>query len=129
MKIKYSNMFFDIKIQNTNDNLGLKEDTWCNVSIVLNNEMFHYEISKNILSKKEIIKMIDTTKKYYNLKYPNGLKLNHIKNYLIIKFNPIKENKKIIEMILIDQNKKNYCIFFENEEIKEFIKLLESFKI
>lgn len=85
MKLAYKNTEYKLKINLTNNKIGLlNDDVWCNVILNITNKEFNYHTNRQSLSKNELEKILKTIKEcYYNKeKVP---KLLFIKNYFIIK--------------------------------------------
>lgn len=129
MKLKEKNTYIALNFTSTDNNNGLKEDDyWAKVYMIVTNDEFHYDICIESLTEKEIIKGIHYMKEYY---YNNKIivkELKFIKNFYILKFHPIKENVKLLELKLISlvgKKEKSYSVFFKNKEIEKFIYMNE----
>ena len=125
MKLREKNTYIALNFTSTNNNNGLKEnEKWAKVYMIVTNDEFHYDICVESLTEKEINKGIHYMKEYY---YNNNIiekELKFIKNFYIIKFHPIKNNVKLLELKLIgliEKKEKSYSVFFRNEEIEKFI--------
>ena len=125
MKLREKNTYIALNFTSTNNNNGLKEnEKWAKVYMIVSNDEFHYDICVESLTEKEINKGIQYMKEYY---YNNNIiekELKFIKNFYIIKFHPIKNNEKLLELKLIgliEKKEKSYSVFFRNEEIEKFI--------
>ena len=120
MKLAYKNTEYKLKINLTNNKIGLlNDDVWCNVILNIINKEFNYHINRQSLSKNELEKIIKTIKEsYYNKeKVP---KLLFIKNYFTIRCYNTNTDK------YMDLKKyKNYKIIFKNNEILEFLNSIE----
>lgn len=127
MKLVYNDTLLKITTKITDSNFGINEkDKWCLINISINNKDTNYEITDELLTKKEIDETIDKIKSFQEgtLK---SINIKYIKNYIKIKLST-KSNKKILELILIEpKNKSNkkHNVYLEDKEIIEFIKLLK----
>ena len=127
MKLSYKNTEYKLKINLTNNKIGLlNNDVWCNVILNITNKEFNYQINRQSLSKNELEKIIKTIKEsYYNKeKVP---KLLFIKNYFTIKcYNTNTDKYMDLKIIKPEETKyKNYKIIFKNNEILEFLNIIE----
>ncbi|MDD6878651.1 MAG: hypothetical protein PUD59_00255 [bacterium] len=133
MITKHKKTFFDINMYKTNNKIGINEDDyWCKVNLIADNYEFHYEVSRESITKNETIKALNYLKDYYYKSTINTQELSFIKNYFILIFHEIKNNNKLLELKLIsllNKQEKSYSLFFENEEIEEFIHLIQNFSI
>lgn len=127
MKLAYKNTEYKLKINLTNNKIGLlNDDVWSNVILNITNKEFNYHINRQSLSKNELEKIIKTIKEsYYNKeKVP---KLLFIKNYFTIKYYNTNTDKYMdLKLIKPEETKyKNYKIIFKNNEILEFLNSIE----
>ena len=127
MKLAYKNTEYKLKINLTNNKIGLlNDDVLCNVILNITNKEFNYHINRQSLSKNELEKIIKTIKEsYYNKeKVP---KLLFIKNYFTIKYYNTNTDKYMdLKLIKPEETKyKNYKIIFKNNEILEFLNSIE----
>ena len=61
MKLAYKNTEYKLKINLTNNKIGLlNDDVWCNVILNITNKEFNYHINRQSLSKNELEKIIKT---------------------------------------------------------------------
>ena len=127
MKLAYKNTEYKLKISLTNNNVGLlNDDLWCNVILTITNNEFSYHINRESLSKKELEKIITTIKKSF-VKNEKSFKLFFIKNYFTIRCYFINTDKYMdLNLIKPEYTKyKIYKIIFKNNEILEFLNLIE----
>lgn len=133
MVTKNKNTFFDVNMYKTNNNIGINEnDFWCLVKLNASNDEFCYEVSRESITKDEILKALDYIRNYYYNDKIIEKELTFIKNYFILIFHDIKQKKKVFELKLIsllNKDEETYSIIFEDEEIEEFIKITENFDI
>lgn len=127
MKLAYKNTEYKLKINLTNNKIGLlNDDVWSNVILNITNKEFNYHINRQSLSKNELEKIIKTIKEsYYNKeKVP---KLLFIKNYFTIRcYNTNTDKYMDLKLIKPEETKyKNYKIIFKNNEILEFLNSIE----
>lgn len=127
MKLAYKNTEYKLKINLTNNKIGLlNDDVWRNVILNITNKEFNYHINRQSLSKNELEKIIKTIKEsYYNKeKVP---KLLFIKNYFTIRcYNTNTDKYMDLKLIKPEETKyKNYKIIFKNNEILEFLNSIE----
>ena len=127
MKLLYNDTILNLTTKITDSNIGINEkDKWCLINISINNKDTNYEITEELLTKKEI----DETINKINLFQEGIIKsinIKYIKNYIKIKLSN-KSNKKILELNLIEpKNKSNktHTIYLEDNEITTFTKLLK----
>lgn len=127
MKLAYKNTEYKLKINLTNNKIGLlNDDVWRNVILNITNKELNYHINRQSLSKNELEKIIKTIKEsYYNKeKVP---KLLFIKNYFTIRcYNTNTDKYMDLKLIKPEETKyKNYKIIFKNNEILEFLNSIE----
>lgn len=127
MKLAYKNTEYKLKINLTNNKIGLlNDDVWRNVILNITNKEFNYHINRQSPSKNELEKIIKTIKEsYYNKeKVP---KLLFIKNYFTIRcYNTNTDKYMDLKLIKPEETKyKNYKIIFKNNEILEFLNSIE----
>ena len=70
MKLAYKNTEYKLKINLTNNKIGLlNDDVWCNAILNITNKEFNYHINRQSLSKNELEKkkkVIIIKKRYQN---------------------------------------------------------------
>ena len=128
MKLEYKNTEYKLKINLTNNKIGLiNDDVWCNVILNITNKEFNYRINRQSLSKNELEKIIKTIKEsYYNKEINKALF-----HFRMLKF--VKKCERIllyysdkyIELILKDEYKSKFINkeFEENDfKYKNFLK-------
>ena len=60
MKLAYKNTEYKLKINLTNNKIGLlNDDVWCNVILNITNKEFNYHINRQSLSKNELEKIFN----------------------------------------------------------------------
>lgn len=125
MKIKSDNSEIDIIIKETDSDLGLIDDKWCVVKVVLKNDNFSYTVENELNTKNEFIRGINKIEKFYNGETSIHERIKFIKNYFIIDFFIDKEKNKILnlKMVAIDDTR-SYTLKFVNDEIKGFIDMI-----
>ncbi len=127
MKLAYKNTEYKLKISLTKNKIGLlNDDVWCNVELTLNNNEFNYHINRESLSKKELNNIVNTLKKGY-LENKKPHKLFFIKNYFTIRCYFVNTDKYMALNLIKPENTtfKNYKIIFKNNEILDFLHLIE----
>lgn len=127
MNLIYKNTEYRLKISITNNKIGLlHDDVWCNVELKITNNEFNYYINRESLSKKELEKIITIIKQSFD-KGEKTPKLFFIKNYFTIRCYFINKDK-YMDLNLIKpetSNHKIYKIIFKNNEILDFLNLIE----
>ena len=132
MYLKEKSTYLDFKIENTNDNIGINpDDNWCLVNIIIKNEEIDYSAYKKMLTKKELFSTIAKLKNLIGNNLIRTENLIFIKNYFSMKLYLDKENNKVLEIKMIGLTKiipnlNNYTIKMVNDEIIQFVELLES---
>ena len=123
MKLKFKETQLNIKLDPTNNNIGLKEaDYWYLTTIKVMNNEYNYEITKEILTDKEINTTIDMLEKYLNNNIVSK-EISYITNY--IKFNLYEENIELILIEPLSENSKTYSIVLDKDEVLELINILK----
>lgn len=123
MKLKFKETQLNIKLDPTNNNIGLKEeDYWYLTTIKVMNNEYNYEITKEILTDKEINSTIDMLEKYINNNIVSK-EISYITNY--IKFNLYEENIELILIEPLSENSKTYSIVLDKDEVLELINILK----
>lgn len=126
MKLKFKNTNINYTVKKTTNKEGLaSNDSWLMVDFNVNNEEFSYHNCRESLSLGEIIEACTVIHKLYDEPVAVKKKITFIKNYFIIYINNTPEKKKmVLELVNLDDNKhNNYKVYFEQEEILEFVNL------
>ncbi len=126
MKLKYKNTNINYTVKKTTNKEGLaNNDSWLMVNFNVKNDEFSYHSNRESLSLGEIIEACNIIRNCYDEPVNVNKKITFIKNYfkIYLKNTPLK---KTMILELIDLNKvkgANYKVYFEQEEILDFVSL------
>lgn len=126
MKLKFKNTQINYFVKKTNEKEGLaSNDSWLMVDFNVENDEFSYHSCRESLSLGEIIEACTVIRKLYDEPVAVKEKITFIKNYFKIYIKNTPEKKKmILELVNLDDSKRNsYKVYFEQEEILEFVNL------
>ena len=126
MKLKFKNTNINYAVKKTTNKERLaSNDSWLMVDFNVDNEEFSYNNCRESLSLGKIIEACTVIRKLYDELVAVKKKITFIKNYFIIYINNTSEKKKmVLELVNLDDSKHNsYKVYFEQEEILEFVNL------
>ena len=126
MKLKFKNTNINYVVTKTKNKEGLaSNDSWLMVDFYVENDEFSYHSCRESLSLGEIIEACNVIRKLYDEPVKVSEKITFIKNYFKINIKNTPE-KKTMFLNLIDLNdskRTSYKVYFEQEEILEFVAL------
>ena len=130
LKNESTQLVIDVKKSQSNDGL-CSGDYWCCVDILVKNSNIDLKTSKELLSKLELDDLIIKMKRFLENDFTQKMRISFIKNYFVIYLESNSKGRKSmrIKLIHIDSDQNNYVLFFDDNEIKEFLHLLENFQI
>ncbi len=126
MKIKFKNTNINYVVTKTKNKEGLaSNDSWLMVDFYLENDEFSYHSCRESLSLGEIIEACNVIRKLYDEPIKVSEKITFIKNYfkIYIKNTPEKKTMVLNLIDLNDSKRTSYKVYFEQEEILEFVTL------
>lgn len=126
MKLKFKNTQINYVVKKTKEKEGLaSNDFWLMVDFNVENDEFSYHSCRESLSLGEIIEACTVIRKLYDEPVAVREKITFIKNYFIIYINNTPKKKSmVLELVNLDDSKHNsYKVYFEQEEILEFVNL------
>ena len=126
MKIKFKNTNINYVVTKTKNKEGLaSNDSWLMVDFYVENDEFSYHSCRESLSLGEIIEACNVIRKLYDEPVKVSEKITFIKNYfkIYIKNTPEKKTMVLNLIDLNDSKRPSYKLYFEKEEILEFVAL------
>lgn len=126
MKIKFKNTNINYVVTKTKNKEGLaSNDSWLMVDFYVENDEFSYHSCRESLSLGEIIEACNVIRKLYDEPIKVSEKITFIKNYfkIYIKNTPEKKTMVLNLIDLNDSKRTSYKVYFEQEEILEFVAL------
>ena len=126
MKIKFKNTNINYVVTKTKNKEGLaSNDSWLMVDFYVENDEFSYHSCRESLSLGEIIEACNVIRKLYDEPVKVSEKITFIKNYfkIYIKNTPEKKTMVLNLIDLNDSKRPSYKLYFEQEEILEFVAL------
>ncbi len=126
MKIKFKNTNINYVVTKTKNKEGLaSNDSWLMVDFYVENDEFSYHSCRESLSLGEIIEACNVIRKLYDEPVKVSEKITFIKNYfkIYIKNTPEKKTMVLNLIDLNDSKRTSYKVYFEQEEILEFVAL------
>lgn len=121
MKLKFKNTNINYAVKKTTNKERLaSNDSWLMVDFNVDNEEFSYHNCRESLSLGKIIEACTVIRKLYDELVAVKKKITFIKN-----LNNTSEKKKmVLELVNLDDSKHNsYKVYFEQEDILEFVNL------
>ena len=126
MKIKFKNTNINYVVTKTKNKEGLaSNDSWLMVDFYVENDEFSYHSCRESLSLGEIVEACNIIRKLYDEPIKVSEKITFIKNYfkIYIKNTPEKKTMVLNLIDLNDSKRTSYKLYFEQEEILEFVAL------
>ncbi len=126
MKLKFKNTNINYAVTKTKNKEGLaSNDSWLMVDFYVENDEFSYHSCRESLSLGEIIEACNIIRKLYDEPIKVSEKITFIKNYfkIYIKNTPEKKTMVLNLIDLNDSKRTSYKLYFEQEEILEFVAL------
>lgn len=126
MKLKYKNAKINYNVKKTDDKVGLaSNDYWLLVDFYVETDDFTYHSCRKSLSLGEIVEACQNIRNAYDGPYPNHSIISFIKNYFKIYVrNTVNKRQMILELVnLEDLKRPSYKVYFENEEVLDFVSL------
>ncbi len=126
MKLKFKNTNINYTVTKTKNKEGLaSNDSWLMVDFYVENDEFSYHSCRESLSLGEIIEACNIIRKLYDEPIKVSEKITFIKNYfkIYIKNTPEKKTMVLNLIDLNDSKRTSYKLYFEQEEILEFVAL------
>lgn len=126
MKLKFKNTNINYTVTKTKNKEGLaSNDSWLMVDFYVENDEFSYHSCRESLSLGEIIEACNIIRKLYDEPIKVNEKITFIKNYfkIYIKNTPEKKTMVLNLIDLNDSKRTSYKLYFEQEEILEFVAL------
>ena len=126
MKLKFKNTNINYVVTKTKNKEGLaSNDSWLMVDFYVENDEFSYHSCRESLSLGEIIEACNVIRKLYDEPVKVSEKITFIKNYfkIYIKNTPEKKTMVLNLIDLNDSKRTSYKLYFEQEEILEFVAL------
>lgn len=129
MKLKFKNTNINYTVTKTKNKEGLaSNDSWLMVDFYVENDEFSYHSCRESLSLGEIIEACNIIRKLYDEPIKVSEKITFIKNYfkIYIKNTPEKKTMVLNLIDLNDSKRTSYKLYFEQEEILEFVALSQN---
>ena len=129
MKLKFKNTNINYAVTKTKNKEGLaSNDSWLMVDFYVENDEFSYHSCRESLSLGEIVEACDIIRKLYDEPIKVSEKITFIKNYfkIYIKNTPEKKTMVLNLIDLNDSKRTSYKLYFEQEEILEFVALSQN---
>ena len=129
MKLKFKNTNINYAVTETKNKEGLaSNDSWLMVDFYVENDEFSYHSCRESLSLGEIIEACNIIRKLYDEPIKVSEKITFIKNYfkIYIKNTPEKKTMVLNLIDLNDSKRTSYKLYFEQEEILEFVALSQN---
>ena len=126
MKLKFKNTNINYVVTKTKNKEGLaSNDSWLMVDFYVENDEFSYHSCRESLSLGEIVEACNIIRKLYDEPIKVSEKITFIKNYfkIYIKNTPEKKTMVLNLIDLNDSKRTSYKLYFEQEEILEFVAL------
>ena len=126
MKLKFKNTNINYTVTKTKNKEGLaSNDSWLMVDFYVENDEFSYHSCRESLSLGEIVEACNIIRKLYDEPIKVSEKITFIKNYfkIYIKNTPEKKTMVLNLIDLNDSKRTSYKLYFEQEEILEFVAL------
>ncbi len=126
MKLKFKNTNINYAVTKTKNKEGLaSNDSWLMVDFYVENDEFSYHSCRESLSLGEIVEACNIIRKLYDEPIKVSEKITFIKNYfkIYIKNTPEKKTMVLNLIDLNDSKRTSYKLYFEQEEILEFVAL------
>ena len=129
MKLKFKNTNINYAVTETKNKEGLaSNDSWLMVDFYVENDEFSYHSCRESLSWGEIVEACNIIRKLYDEPIKVSEKITFIKNYfkIYIKNTPEKKTMVLNLIDLNDSKRTSYKLYFEQEEILEFVALSQN---
>lgn len=129
MKLKFKNTNINYAVTETKNKEGLaSNDSWLMVDFYVENDEFSYHSCRESLSLGEIVEACNIIHKLYDEPIKVSEKITFIKNYfkIYIKNTPEKKTMVLNLIDLNDSKRTSYKLYFEQEEILEFVALSQN---
>ena len=129
MKLKFKNTNINYAVTKTKNKEGLaSNDSWLMVDFYVENDEFSYHSCRESLSLGEIVEACNIIRKLYDEPIKVSEKITFIKNYIkiYIKNTPEKKTMVLNLIDLNDSKRTSYKLYFEQEEILEFVALSQN---
>ena len=129
MKLKFKNTNINYAVTETKNKEGLaSNDSWLMVDFYVENDEFSYHSCRESLSLGEIVEACNIIRKLYDETIKVSEKITFIKNYfkIYIKNTPEKKTMVLNLIDLNDSKRTSYKLYFEQEEILEFVALSQN---
>ena len=129
MKLKFKNTNINYTVTKTKNKEGLaSNDSWLMVDFYVENDEFSYHSCRESLSLGEIVEACNIIHKLYDEPIKVSEKITFIKNYfkIYIKNTPEKKTMVLNLIDLNDSKRTSYKLYFEQEEILEFVALSQN---
>lgn len=129
MKLKFKNTNINYTVTKTKNKEGLaSNDSWLMVDFYVENDEFSYHSCRESLSLGEIVEACNIIRKLYDEPIKVSEKITFIKNYfkIYIKNTPEKKTMVLNLIDLNDSKRTSYKLYFEQEEILEFVALSQN---
>lgn len=129
MKLKFKNTNINYAVTKTKNKEGLaSNDSWLMVDFYVENDEFSYHSCRESLSLGEIVEACNIIHKLYDEPIKVSEKITFIKNYfkIYIKNTPEKKTMVLNLIDLNDSKRTSYKLYFEQEEILEFVALSQN---
>ena len=120
---------FNFDICDTESHLGLSEgDFWCNVSYSILDKKKEINMSCEMISFLELKSFLKEIEVFLDLSHSDYKRVSFIKNFIVVYLEAFKKRKVMtIKFIHIDDNKSNYYLKLENDEIIEFLNIIKKY--
>ena len=129
MKLKFKNTNINYAVTETKNKEGLaSNDSWLMVDFYVENDEFSYHSCRESLSLGEIVEACNIIRKLYDEPIKVSEIITFIKNYfkIYIKNTPEKKTMVLNLIDLNDSKRTSYKLYFEQEEILEFVALSQN---
>ena len=129
MILKKGKIQLDFNVTGSQSRDGLSGgDYWCNVQFKVKGNQIDLDSSIDMISKQEFLGLIEKLRLFMEDDFIQKGRISFIKNYFVIYLEAsLRIGKRMqIKLVHINSNNDNYLLSFRDEEILEFLHLLEN---
>ena len=129
MILKKGKIQLDFNVTGSQSRDGLScSDYWCNVQFKVKGNQIDLDSSIDMISKQEFLGLIEKLRLFMEDDFIQKGRISFIKNYFVIYLEAsLRIGKRMqIKLVHINPNNDNYLLSFRDEEILEFLHLLEN---
>ena len=131
MILKKGKVQLDFSITNSQSHVGLSDDDyWCTVQFKVKNSQIDLMSSIDMISKNEFLGLIQKLKLFMQDDFIQKGRITFIKNYFIVYLEAsLRIGRRMqIKLVHVNSDNDNFLLSFRQEEILEFLHLLENEK-